>query len=76
MNAAINAATLSRARYDGGQTSFLEVLESERQMFNAELAAAEVYQKHLNSYVKLYKALGGGWISDQERQAQQADQIQ
>lgn len=77
MDAAINAATLSRARYDGGQTSFLEVLESERQMFNAELAAAEIYQEHLNSYVKLYKALGGGWISDQERQqAQQADQIQ
>jgi multidrug efflux system outer membrane protein len=66
--AAVNAAMLSKARYDGGQTSYLEVLESERQMFNAELAAAEVKQEYLNSYVKLYKALGGGWISEEERQ--------
>ena len=72
--AAVNAATLSRTRYDGGQTSFLEVLESERQMFNAELAAADVYRKHLNSYVKLYKSLGGGWITEQERQQDQLGQ--
>ena len=65
--AAVNAATLSRARYDGGQTSYLEVLESNRQKFNAELAAAETYQFHLNSYVKLYKALGGGWATEEER---------
>jgi multidrug efflux system outer membrane protein len=71
MAAAVNAAMLSKARYDGGQTSYLEVLESERQMFNAELAAAEVRQEHLNSFVKLYKSLGGGWISEKERQESQ-----
>ncbi|HEC44924.1 MAG TPA: efflux transporter outer membrane subunit [Bacteroides sp.] len=71
--AAVNAATLSEARYNGGQTSYLEVLESDRQMFNAELAAAETYQLHLNSYVKLYKALGGGWATDVERQQAQQD---
>ena len=50
-------------------TDYLEVLESERQMFNAELAATETFQKHLNSYIKLFKALGGGWISETDRQA-------
>ncbi len=73
VNAAVNAASLSAARYDGGQTSYLEVLESERQMFNAELAAAEIYREHLSSYVRLYNALGGGWISEEERQAAQQE---
>jgi multidrug efflux system outer membrane protein len=73
--AAVNAAILSRARYDGGQTSYLEVLETERQMFQAELDAADTYKEHLTSYVRLYKALGGGWLSQaQEQQAQQAEQ--
>ena len=70
--AAVNAATLSRARYDGGQTSYLEVLETERQMFQAELDAAETYKEHLTSYVRLYKALGGGWLSQAEKQAEES----
>jgi outer membrane protein, multidrug efflux system len=67
MNAAINAANLSRERYDGGVTSYLEVLDSERSMFDAELGASEVTQRQLNNYVYLYKALGGGWITAEER---------
>ena len=68
MEAAINAKTLSRERYDGGVTSYLEVLDSERSQFNAELSASETYALQLNSYVALYKALGGGWINEAERQ--------
>ncbi len=67
VEAAVNAASLSAARYDAGQTSYLELLESERQMFNAELAAAEIYREHLSSYVRLYKALGGGWVSVEDQ---------
>lgn len=66
MAAAENAAMLSIERYNGGVTSYLEVLDSERSKFNAQLSAAEVYQLHLNAYVFLYKALGGGWISEEE----------
>lgn len=61
-DAAINASLLSKDRYDGGVTSYLEVLDSERSMFQAELSASETFQQQLNAYVKLYKALGGGWI--------------
>jgi len=57
---------LSRMRYDGGVTSYLEVLESERTLFNAELQLSEVRQQTFNSYIKLYKALGGGWITKEE----------
>ncbi len=59
--AAISAAMLSRARYDGGVTSYLEVLESERSLFRAELLASSTHREQLVSYVTLYKALGGGW---------------
>lgn len=61
--AAFNAATLSRARYDGGQTGYLEVLDTERSLFSAELEETAAKRNHLASYIYLYKALGGGWIT-------------
>ena len=59
--AARNAARLSRARYDGGVVDYLEVLDSERSLFNAELEQSVTLRSYLNSIVDLYKALGGGW---------------
>lgn len=64
--AAENAAMLSRERYDGGVTSYLEVLETDRSLFESELRTVDAIQRLLNAYVFLYKALGGGWISDEE----------
>lgn len=71
-DAAINASRLSRSRYDGGQTSYLEVLDSERSMFDAELVTSEVRAEYLISYFGLYKALGGGWLTIEEQQAEDA----
>ena len=59
--AARNAARLSRARYDGGVVDYLEVLDTERTKFDAELAQSQTLQFYFNSIVQLYKALGGGW---------------
>jgi multidrug efflux system outer membrane protein len=64
--AATNAAMLSRARYNGGVTSFLEVLDTERSLFQAELATSEVRRSRLEAVVSLYKALGGGWLPEEE----------
>jgi multidrug efflux system outer membrane protein len=64
VKAARSAATLSRARYDGGVTSYLEVLESERSLFRAELSESSVRREQLVGVVSLYKALGGGWTQD------------
>jgi multidrug efflux system outer membrane protein len=61
VRAAQNAARLSRARYDGGVVDYLEVLDSERTRFSAELDESETLQAYLNAIVRLYKALGGGW---------------
>jgi multidrug efflux system outer membrane protein len=73
-DAAINAEMLSGQRYDKGQTSYLEVLESQRQSFDAQLAYAQTQSALLESYIALYKALGGGWLSPEEEQQAKDEQ--
>ena len=73
--AASNAAVLSRERYDQGVTSYLEVLDTERTLFNVELELSQLRQEFRSAYVKLYKALGGGWISEVEREQAQDPEI-
>ena len=68
MKAAMNAEMLSNQRYDKGVTSYLEVLESQRQSFDAQLSFSTVRRDLLISYIDLYKALGGGWLSLKEEQ--------
>lgn len=69
VNAALNAQYLSQERYDKGVTSYLELLESERQAFEAQLRYSETTQLIFNGYSRLYKALGGGWLSEEEMEA-------
>ena len=52
---------LSYARYDNGYVSYLEVLDVERALFEAQLDLAQLTERQLSSMVELYKALGGGW---------------
>jgi outer membrane protein, multidrug efflux system len=52
---------LANIRYRGGVTSYLEVLDSERQLFDAELGLARSRRDELLAVVRIYKALGGGW---------------
>ncbi len=61
LNASTNASRLSKARYDGGVTSYLEVLEADRTLFNIELYHSELLQRRLTAYSNLFKTLGGGW---------------
>jgi multidrug efflux system outer membrane protein len=58
-----DAARLSDIRYRGGVTSYLEVLDTERQLFDAELALAQAQRDELLGIVRIYRALGGGWES-------------
>jgi multidrug efflux system outer membrane protein len=52
---------LSDARYYNGYVSYLEVLEVQRSLFDAELSLSELTQNQLSSMIQLYRALGGGW---------------
>jgi outer membrane protein, multidrug efflux system len=59
--AARETTGLANVRYRGGVTPYLEVLDSERQLFDAELGLVRLQRDELLAVVRLYKALGGGW---------------
>jgi outer membrane protein, multidrug efflux system len=59
-------ANLARLRYEGGYSSYLEVLDAERSLFQAQLSYTQTQGAALNSMVSLYKAMGGGWVTDAE----------
>ena len=59
-----NAAHLATVRYEGGVTSYLEVLYNEQELFTAELNLARARLNELLSVVALYRALGGGWRTE------------
>jgi outer membrane protein, multidrug efflux system len=59
--AAQSASDLAHMRYQGGATSYLEVLTNETNYFAAELGLARARLNERLSVVQLYNALGGGW---------------
>jgi len=52
---------LSTIRYQGGTTTYLEVLDGQRSLYSAELTLAGARGDEYQSLVQLYRALGGGW---------------
>jgi multidrug efflux system outer membrane protein len=54
---------LAYVRYRGGVDTQLNALDADRDLFQAELALAQLRYNELVSVVQLYKALGGGWQS-------------
>lgn len=55
------ATELARIQYDNGYTDYLTVLDSERQLFTAEMQLASALRDRLNAVVSVCMALGGGW---------------
>jgi multidrug efflux system outer membrane protein len=62
-----NYARLARMRYDEGYTSFLEVLDAERSLFNVELAHTASQNVLFRSLINIYKSMGGGWVDQAEQ---------
>lgn len=52
---------LAHLRYEGGVDTLLNALDSDRELFDAELNLSQTKRNELLSLVQLYKALGGGW---------------
>jgi multidrug efflux system outer membrane protein len=48
-------------RYRGGVDTQLNALDADRDLFQAQLALAQLNRNEILSVVQLYKALGGGW---------------
>ena len=59
------AFDLANRRYQNGVSSYLEVLDAERNLFSSELALTQAQRQELVSGVQLYKALGGAWTEQQ-----------
>ena len=53
---------LARLRYDNGYTSYIEVLDAERSLFEAQIAYTQQQDVVLTSLIGVYKAMGGGWV--------------
>jgi multidrug efflux system outer membrane protein len=64
-----NYLELARLRYDEGYTSYIEVLDAERSLFEAEVAQAQTQSQVYVAVVNLYKAMGGGWVREAEQMA-------
>ena len=62
-----DALRLADLRYQGGRSSYLDVLTAQRALFNAELALVDTRGTQMNSVVQLYKALGGRWEGIEEQ---------
>jgi multidrug efflux system outer membrane protein len=63
VEAAKDATRLARLRYQGGSTSYLEVLTTDSNLFSAQLNLVTAQQGEALTLVQLYSALGGGWQS-------------
>jgi len=70
MELATKASQLAWVRYDGGLTSYLEVLNLQSSQFNSELQASEAFKNQLTSIIALYQALGGGWVVDPDSESE------
>ena len=66
VNALVRYAYLAKLRYDNGYTSYLELLDAERSLFQAQLQLAQTQSQLYFALINLYKALGGGWVDRAE----------
>lgn len=66
-------ARLAKIRYDEGYASYIEVLDAQRDLFDAELAYIAIQGDVYASLVSTYKAMGGGWIIEAQQPADAVD---
>jgi outer membrane protein, multidrug efflux system len=69
--ALLEYARLSRLRYEGGYTSYLEVLDAERSLFNAQLQYTQTQGDVFTALINIYKSMGGGWVNEADKLAPQ-----
>ncbi len=60
-------ARVARLRYDNGYTSYIDVLDADRSLFDAELSYTETKGTLFQALVNVYKAMGGGWVCEADK---------
>jgi len=66
-------ARLAKLRYDEGYASYIEVLDAQRSLFDAQLQYITVRGDVYTSLVNTYKAMGGGWVMQAQTTANETD---
>jgi NodT family efflux transporter outer membrane factor (OMF) lipoprotein len=61
VEAAQRSLSLSTTRYEGGVTSYLEVITAQNAALSDEVTAVNILGRRMASAVLLIEALGGGW---------------
>jgi NodT family efflux transporter outer membrane factor (OMF) lipoprotein len=61
VSASQRSLNLSKTRYQGGVTSYLEVLTAENTLISNERTLADLKSRQFAATVELIRALGGGW---------------
>ena len=62
--AASNAELLARQRYTSGLIDFSTVLDTQRTLLFTQESVVSAQASVASDHVRLYKALGGGWVPD------------
>lgn len=72
VDAARQVRTMAAYRYEGGASTFLDVITAQQSLLAAERQLAQVQGQRLQTAVFLVKALGGDWCAPQAQGAQAA----
>jgi multidrug efflux system outer membrane protein len=66
--AELKVLDLAETRYKGGVAAYLEVLDAQRSLFDAQISETESVRDQFVALIQLYKALGGGWPQSADAQ--------
>ena len=66
-------SSLAWLRYENGYTSYLEVIDADSRLYTAELTHTQTQGVLFQALVNLYKAVGGGWVTEAEQLAVPAE---
>jgi multidrug efflux system outer membrane protein len=61
VRASTRASELAQQRFEAGLTDFLQVLDAQRTLLDAENQLAQAHTQAATALVAVYKAIGGTW---------------
>lgn len=63
-------ARFARMRYEGGVSSYVEVLVAENDLFSAELGYVQTRADSVGQLINVYQAMAGGWVDQADSMIQ------
>ena len=75
VDALVRYLYLANLRYQEGQTDYLDFLDAERQLFQGQLDLEAAKGFSFVSYVQIYQALGGPWVTSADEAALSSTQM-